>query len=68
MVEITNLNNIIEKIEVHYFNLIQIGNEIHFKVDVFHQNRRSALVQVDVFHENTLAARAIITSQIIERG
>lgn len=68
VVEKTNLNNIIEKIEVHYFNLIQIGNEIHFKVDVFHQNRRSALVQVDVFHENTLAARAIITSQIIERG
>lgn len=68
VVEKTNLNNIIEKIEVHYFNLIQIGNEIHFKVEVFHQNRRSALVQVDVFHENTLAARAIITSQIIERG
>ncbi|WPC08714.1 DRTGG domain-containing protein [Globicatella sp. PHS-GS-PNBC-21-1553] len=68
VVELTNLNNIIEKIEVHYFNLIQIGNEIHFKVDVFHHNRRSALVQVDVFHENTLAARAIITSQIIERG
>lgn len=68
VVEKTNLNNIIEKIEVHYFNLIQIGNEVHFKVEVFHQNRRSALVQVDVFHENTLAARAIITSQIIERG
>lgn len=68
VVEKTKLNNIIEKIDLNYFNLIQIGNEIHFKVEVFHQNRRSALVQVDVYHENTIAAKAIIMSQIIERG
>ncbi|MFK8243350.1 hypothetical protein ACDG75_06670 [Aerococcaceae bacterium zg-252] len=38
------------------------------KQEVFHHNRRSALVQVDVYHENTLAAKAIVTSQIIERS
>lgn len=68
VLEKTRLNNIIEKIDLNYFNLIQIGADIHFKVDVFQQNRRSALVQVDVFHENTLAAKAIITTQILERG
>ncbi|MBF6625933.1 CBS domain-containing protein [Aerococcaceae bacterium zg-BR9] len=68
VLEATNLNNIIEKFELNYFNLLQIDNEMQFKVDVFHQNRRSALVQVDVYHENTLAAKAIVTSQIIERS
>lgn len=66
--EITRLNNIIEKLELNYFNLIQIDNVIHFSVNIFHQNRRSALVQVDVYHENTLVAKAIITSQMIERS
>ncbi|MCW6662356.1 DRTGG domain-containing protein [Aerococcaceae bacterium NML190073] len=63
----TKLNSVIEKIDLHYFNLIQIGNEIQFHADVFHYNRKAALTQVDVYHENTLAARAIVTSQIIER-
>lgn len=66
--EVTHLNNIIEKLELNYFNLIQIDNIIHFKVNIFHQNRRSALVEVNVFHENTLVAKAIITSQMIERS
>ncbi|HFI0462922.1 TPA: DRTGG domain-containing protein [Streptococcus suis] len=66
--EKTRLNSIIEKIDLNYFNLIQIGADIHFKVDVFQQNRRSALVEVDAYYENLLAAKAIITTQIIERG
>lgn len=64
----TQLNSIIEKIDLHYFSVIQIGNNIQFKAEVFHYNRRAALTQVDVYHENTLVARAILTSQMIERG
>lgn len=66
--ELTHLNSVIEKIDLHYFNLIQIGNEIQFKGYVFNHNRRAALTQVDVFHENSLVAKAIITSQMIERN
>ena len=66
--ELTHLNSVIEKIDLHYFNLIQIGNEIQFKGHVFNHNRRAALTQVDVFHENSLVAKAIITSQMIERN
>lgn len=68
VLDVTSLNNLIEKIDVHYFNVIQIGNEIQFKVDLFNQTRRAALVQVDVYHENSLAAKAIVTCQIIERS
>lgn len=62
----TNQNHIIEKIDLHYFKLIQMGNVIQFKVDIFNQNRRTALIEVNVFHENSLVAKAIITSQVIE--
>lgn len=62
----TNQNHIIEKIDLHYFKLIQMGNVIQFEVDIFNQNRRTALIEVNVFHENTLVAKAIITSQVIE--
>ena len=67
VLETTKLHSVIEKIDLHYFSLIQIGNEIQFHAEVFNHNRRAALTQVDVYHENSLAARAIITSQIIER-
>lgn len=62
----TGLSTIIEKLDLHYFNLIQISNQIQFKVEVFYQSRRSALMQVDVFHENSLAAKGIVSVQIIE--
>ncbi|MGO4936856.1 DRTGG domain-containing protein [Fundicoccus sp. Sow4_H7] len=67
IVKEANANVIIEKIQLDYFSLIQIGNEINFKVEIFHQTRRSSLVQVDVFHENTIVAKAIISSQTIDR-
>lgn len=67
IIEKTQLNNIIEKIDLNYFNLIQIGADIQFKVEIFQQNRRTALVQVDVYNENILVAKAIVTSQMIER-
>lgn len=62
----TNQNLIVEKIDLHYFKLIQMGNEIQFKVDIFNQNRRAALMEINVYHENTLVAKAILTAQIIE--
>ncbi|MGX7092631.1 DRTGG domain-containing protein [Hutsoniella sourekii] len=68
VLDATSLNNIVEQIDLNYFNLIQIGNEIQFSVEIFHLTRRSALVEVNVYIENSLAARAILTLQIIERN
>lgn len=68
ILEMIGLNNIIESLNLNYFNLVQMGNEIQFNVEIVHQNRRSALSQVDVFHENTIVARAMVTSQIIGRN
>lgn len=68
VLELTELNNIIESLNLNYFNLVQLGNEIQFQVEIINQNRRSALTQVDVYHENSLVARAVVTSQIIGRN
>ncbi|WP_420894246.1 DRTGG domain-containing protein [Vaginisenegalia massiliensis] len=64
----TKFNSMVEKLDLNYFNMIQLGNEIQFKAEIFYQNRRSVLSQVDVYHENSLVARAIVTSQIIEQN
>lgn len=68
ILETTGLNNIIESLNLNYFNLVQMGNDIQFNVEIVHQNRRSALSQVDIFHENAIVARAMVTSQIIGRN
>ena len=59
-------NHLIEKIDLHYFSHIQIDNFVQIKVDIFNQSRKQALVQVDLYNQNTLAAKGIITCQIIE--
>ncbi|WP_338053748.1 DRTGG domain-containing protein [Suicoccus acidiformans] len=65
--DMTSMNPMIEKIDLHYFNFIQIGNELQIAVDIFNQTRRSALIEVDVYHENRLSVKAIITCQLIEQ-
>lgn len=64
----TNFNHVIEEIDLYYFKMIQIGNEIKFKVIIFNQDRRAAFIEVNVFHENTMAAKAILRTQIIEKN
>lgn len=64
----TGQRTIIDKLDLHYFNLIQIYNEIQLKVVILQQNRRTALIEVTVFHENTPAAIAVINLQIIEQA
>lgn len=63
----TSSNHLIEEIDLFYFKLIQIGNEIKFKVNIFSQDRRSALIEVNVFHENSIVGKAILRTQIIEK-
>lgn len=58
--------HVLEKLDLHYFQLIQLGNVIQFAVTIFYNNRRTTLLQVDVFHENTIIAKAILTMQSIE--
>lgn len=61
-------NHLIEKIDLVYFSHIQIENMVQIKVDIFNMNRRQALIQVDLYNQNSLAAKAMVAAQIIEKG
>ncbi len=64
--EQTGYDNLIEKIDINYFSHIQIGNSVQIAVEIFNINRRQALVQVDLFNQHRIAAKAIVSSQVIE--
>ena len=59
-------DNLIEKIDLNYFSHIQIGNSVQIAVNIYNINRRQALVEVDLYNQNRLAAKALVSSQIIE--
>lgn len=60
-------NLVVEQMNLHYFNMIQIGNELTIKPAIFDENRRSARLDVQVFSENSLAAKAVVVCQLIQK-
>ncbi len=60
-------NLVVEQMNLHYFNMIQLGNELTIKPSIFDENRRSARLDVQVFSENTLAAKAVVVCQLIQK-
>ncbi|MBG9982055.1 CBS domain-containing protein [Aerococcaceae bacterium DSM 111020] len=62
----TESNYVMERLDLHYFNLLQLGNTLQFSVNIIHRSRRQALVEVNVFHENTAAGKALISCQAID--
>lgn len=61
-------NIIIQQIDLHYFNLIQLANRLQFRVHMIHHSRRQVIVDVIVFHENTPVAKATMSGQIIDHA
>lgn len=62
----TQTHYFIQKLDLHYFNLLQLGNQLQLSVTIIHRTRRQALVEVNFFHENSLAGKAIMTCQAID--
>lgn len=60
-------NLVIEQIHLQYFNMIQLGTEVLIKPEVFDQSRRSARLDIEVYSESGLAAKALVTCQLMHR-
>ena len=58
---------VIESLDFHYFNSIQLGNELQFKAEIFNQTRRRTLIEVNIYNENTLTAKSLVACQLIDR-
>ncbi|MDN6326694.1 MAG: CBS domain-containing protein, partial [Alkalibacterium sp.] len=60
-------NLVVEQMNLHYFNMIHLGNSLKIKPHIFDENRRSARLDVEVFSENELAAKAMVVCQLIQK-
>lgn len=60
-------NLVVEQMNLHYFNMIQLGNELTIKPSVIDENRRSARLDVEIYSESALAAKAIVVCQLIQK-
>lgn len=60
-------NLVVEQINLQYFNMIQLGSELLIKPKVFDQSRRSARLDIEVYSDSGLAAKALVTCQLMQR-
>lgn len=60
-------NLVVEQMTLHYFNMIQLGNELTVRPRVFDENRRSARLDIEIYSEKYLAAKALVVCQIIQK-
>jgi len=60
-------NLVVEQMNLHYFNMIHLGNSLTIKPVVFDENRRSARLDVQVYSEKVLAAKALVVCQLIQK-
>lgn len=60
-------NLVVEQMNLHYFNMIQLGNELTIRPKVFDENRRSVRLDIEIYSENCLAAKAVVVCQIIQK-
>lgn len=60
-------NLVVEQMNLHYFNMIHLGSELTIKPVIFDENRRSARLDVHIYSDNTLAAKAVVVCQLIQK-
>lgn len=61
-------NLVVEQIQLHYLNLIQIGSDLTIKPKIFDKSRRSARLDIEVYSENGLAAKAFVVCQLLQKN
>lgn len=60
-------NLVVEQIQLHYVNLVQIGSDLTIRTKIFDMSRRSARLDIDVYSESGLAAKAIVVCQLLHK-
>lgn len=60
-------NLVVEQVQLHYVNLVQIGSDLTIRPKIFDKSRRSARLDIDVYSESGLAAKAIVVCQLLHK-
>ncbi|UEA31063.1 DRTGG domain-containing protein [Granulicatella elegans] len=61
-------NAVIEQLDLHYLKMIPIDSEIVLKIESLDNGRKVTKLDVSVYLENTLVAKAVMSSQLMERN
>ncbi len=61
-------NAVIEQLDLHYLKMIPIDSEIVLKIESLDNGRKVTKLDVSVYLENTIVAKAVMSSQLMERN
>lgn len=61
-------NAVIEQLDLHYLKMIPIDSEIILQIQSLDNGRKITKLDISVYLENTIVAKAVISSQLMERN
>ena len=61
-------NAVIEQLDLHYLKMIPIDSEIVLQIQSLDNGRKITKLDISVYLENTLVAKAVMSSQLMERN
>ena len=61
-------NAVIEQLDLHYLKMIPIDSEIVLQIQSLDNGRKITKLDISVYLENTIVAKAVISSQLMERN
>ena len=61
-------NAVIEQLDLHYFKMIPIDSEIILQIQSLDNGRKITKLDISVYLDNTIVAKAVMSSQLMERN
>lgn len=61
-------NAVIEQLDLHYLKMIPIDSEIILQIESLDNGRKITKLDISVYLENSIVAKAVISSQLMERN
>ena len=61
-------NAVIEQLDLHYLKMIPIDSEIILQIQSLDNGRKITKLDISVYLENTIVAKAVMSSQLMERN
>ena len=61
-------NVVIEQLDLHYLKMIPIDSEIVLQIQSLDNGRKITKLDISVYLENTIVAKAVMSSQLMERN
>ena len=61
-------NAVIEQLDLHYLKMIPIDSDIILQIQSLDNGRKITKLDISVYLENSIVAKAVMSSQLMERN